>query len=100
MAHCPSCGHKLKLTDLSQFCPACGVNMRFVGFEENFYREAKYAELAQANVKAKFKRFKAAFIGSRLTIARLCVSVLPVLALLVPAGYISILLPFYEKSTT
>ena len=54
MANCPKCGHKLRLTDLSQFCPECGVNMRFVGFEENFYREAKYAELSQANVKVKF----------------------------------------------
>ena len=99
MASCPKCGHKLKLTDLSQFCPACGVNMRFVGFEENFYREAKYAELSQANVKVKFKRFKAAFVGSKLTIVRLCFALLPVLALLAPSGFISVALPFYEKKT-
>lgn len=97
MANCPKCGHKLRLTDLSQFCPECGVNMRFVGFEENFYREAKYAELAQANVKVKFKRFKAAFLGSKLTIVRLCFALLPVLALLVPNGSFSLALPFYEK---
>ena len=97
MANCPKCGHKLKLTDLSQFCPACGVNMRFVGFEENFYREAKYAELSQANVKVKFKRFKAAFVGSKLTIVRLCAALLPVLALLVPNGWFALALPFYEK---
>ena len=99
MAKCPKCGHKLKLTDLSQFCPECGVNMRFVGFEENFYREAKYAELSQANVKVKFKRFKAAFLGSKLTIVRLCFALLPVLALLAPAGYVRITLPFYENKT-
>ena len=97
MANCPKCGHKLKLTDLSQFCPECGVNMRFVGFEENFYREAKYAELSQANVKVKFKRFKAAFLGSKLTVARLCSALLPVLALLVPNGWFALALPFYEK---
>ena len=97
MANCPNCGHKLKLTDLSQFCPACGVNMRFVGFEETFYREAKYAELSQANVKVKFARFKAAFIGSKLTVIRLVAAVLPVLALLVPSGSFSLALPFYEK---
>ena len=99
MANCPKCGHKLKLTDLSQFCPACGVNMRFVGFEETFYREAKYAELSQANVKVKFARFKAAFIGSKLTIVRLVASLLPTLSLLVPSGFVSILLPFYESKT-
>ncbi len=97
MAHCPNCGKKLKLTDLSQYCPACGVNMRFVNFEENFYREAKYAELAQAQVRVKFRRFKGAFIGSRLTIIRLCVSLLPALTLLIPAGAFLLKLPFYEK---
>ena len=97
MAICPSCGHKLKLTDLSQFCPACGVNMRFVDFEKNFYREAKYAELAQAGVKVKFRRFKAAFLGSKLTVVRLCAALLPVLALLVPNGSFTLTLPFYEK---
>ncbi|MBR0509554.1 MAG: hypothetical protein IJK40_01555 [Clostridia bacterium] len=99
MASCPNCGHKLKLTDISQFCPACGINMRFVNFEENFYREAKYAELAQANVKVKFRRFKAAFIGSKLTIVRLCAALLPVLALLVPNGSFTLTLPFYESKT-
>lgn len=99
MANCPSCGHKLKLTDLSQFCPACGVNMRFVNFEENFYREAKYAELAQAAVKVKFRRFKAAFVGSKLTIVRLCAALLPILALLLPNGSFTITLPFYERKT-
>lgn len=96
MASCPNCGHKLKLTDLSQYCPDCGVNMRFVNFEENFYREAKYAELAQAGVRVKFRRFKGAFIGSRLTILRLCAALLPILALLAPSGGFSIRLPFYE----
>ena len=97
MANCPNCGKKLKLTDLSQFCPACGVNMRFVNFEENFYREAKYAELAQAQVRVKFRRFKGAFIGSKLTIIRLCISLLPALTLLIPAGAFLLHLPFYEK---
>lgn len=97
MANCPNCGKKLKLTDLSQFCPACGVNMRFVNFEENFYREAKYAELAQAQVRVKFRRFKGAFVGSRLTIVRLCISLLPLLTLLIPSGAFLLKLPFYEN---
>ena len=98
MASCPNCGQKLKLTNLSQFCPVCGVNMRYVNFEENFYREAKYAELAQAQVRVKFRRFKGAFVGSRLTIIRLCAALLPILALLVPTGGFQIRLPFYESN--
>lgn len=96
MSKCPNCGKKLKLIDISQFCPHCGANMRFINFEENFYREAKYAELAQANIKAKIKRLKGAFIGSKLTIARLVVAVLPLLTLLIPTGGYSIRLPLLE----
>ena len=96
MANCPSCGGKLRLINVSQYCPHCGANMRFVNFEETFYREAKYAELAQANVKAKIKRFKGAFIGSKLTIARLAAAFLPVLALLIPNGGFSLKLPLLE----
>lgn len=98
MAHCPKCGKKLKLTDLSQFCPACGVNMRFVNFEENFYKEAKIAELSQAAMHVKIKRLKAAFVGSKLTIARLVVMLLPIAALLLPNGSFSLHLPFLSDA--
>ncbi len=98
MASCPKCGKKLKLTDISQFCPACGVNMRFVNFEENFYKEAKLAELSQASMHVKVKRLKASFVGSKLTIARLIVMLLPLAALLVPAGSFGIGLPYKEKT--
>jgi len=97
MANCPNCGRKLNLTNLSQFCPECGVNMRFVNFEENFFAEAKYAELSQAGVRVKFRRFKGAFIGSKLTIIRLCAALLPILALLIPSGGYTLKLPFYES---
>ena len=98
MAHCPKCGKKLKLTDLSQFCPACGVNMRFVDFEKIFYKEAKLAELSQAGMHVKIKRLKAAFVGSRLTIARLVVMLLPIVALLAPNGSYTLDLPFISAA--
>ena len=98
MANCPKCGKKLKLTDISQFCPECGVNMRFVNFEENFYREAKLAELSQASMHVKVKRLKASFVGSKLTIARLIVMLLPLASLLIPAGSFSISLPYKDAS--
>ena len=94
MAHCPKCGKKLKLTDISQFCPSCGVNMRFVDFEKNFYKEAKVAELSQANMYVKIKRLKASFVGSKLTIAKLIVMILPLVSMLIPNGEFSLLLPF------
>ena len=98
MAQCPKCGHKLHLYNVSQFCPGCGVNLRFYGFEENFYREAKLAELSQAGVHIKIRRLAAAFLGTNLCIARLCVMLLPAVALLLPAATAVILLPFKSEA--
>ncbi len=90
MAVCPKCEYKLKLYDVSQYCPKCGVNINYYNFEQNFYREAKYAELSQAGFSAKIKRLVASFIGCKLTIARLCVMLLPLLSLLIPAFSINL----------
>lgn len=94
MSKCPKCGRKLHLWNVSQFCPECNCNMRFYGFAENFYKEAKYAELTNAVVHVKIRRLKAALIGSPLNIARLVVSLLPLLSLLVPAAKITMTLPY------
>lgn len=94
MSKCPKCGRKLRLTDISQFCPGCGVNMRFYNFEENFIREAKLAELSQAGLKVKLRNLKYSFSGSRLVTAKLIVMLLPLLSLLIPSGNIIISLPF------
>ncbi len=98
MAVCPKCRQKLKLTDWGQNCPHCGVNMRFYNFEENFYREAKMAELSAAKVSIKIKRLKGAFVGGALPVARLSVLLLPLLSVLVPVLQFSLKLPFTEKS--
>lgn len=94
MANCPKCGKKLHIYNVSQYCPECGTNMRFYGYTENFFKEAKLAELTQAGIHIKIRRLKAAFIGSKLTIARLATMLLPVIALLVPAGSFSMNLPY------
>ncbi len=94
MSKCPKCGRKLRLTDISQFCPGCGVNMRFYNFEENFIREAKLAELSQAGLKVMLRNLRYSFSGSRLVTAKLIVMLLPLLSLLIPSGNITISLPF------
>lgn len=100
MANCPKCGRHLKIFDVSQFCPECGTNMRFYGFEENFYKEAKLAELSQAGYHVKIKRLKASFIGSKLTIVRLIVMLFPAVALLLPAASYTFTLPMKEKTVS
>ncbi len=94
MAKCPKCGHKLKLWNISQYCPECKTNMRFYGFEEKFYRDAKNAELAHAAFHIKVRHFKGALVGSKLMIARLALSLLPVIVLLLPAGSFHFEMPF------
>ncbi len=96
MANCPKCSKKLTVFDVSQFCPACGVNMRFYNFEENFIREAKYAELSQAGLKVKLRNLKYSFSGSKLITAKLIVMLLPLLSLLIPSGNINIAAPFIQ----
>lgn len=94
MANCPKCGKHLHIYNVSQFCPECGVNMNFYGYAERFTKEAKMSELSMANVHVKIKRMKAAYIGSKLAIARLCVCLLPAVAFLVPAGRFGFCIPF------
>lgn len=94
MANCKKCGRKLSIFDISQFCPGCGVNMRFYNFEENFIREAKIAELSQAGLKVKVRNLKYSFSGSKLVTAKLIVMLLPLLSLLIPSGNIVISMPF------
>ena len=93
MAKCPKCGKKLRIFDVSQFCPSCSVNMRFYNFEENFLREAKLAELSQAGLKVKLRNLRYSFSGSKLVTAKLIVMLLPVLSLLIPSGSFSVSAP-------
>ena len=97
MSTCPKCQKKLKITDIGQSCPHCGVNMRFYNFDKTFVEEAKMSELSMANVHIKLRKFKAALIGSKLAVARLVLAFLPVISLLLPVGKISIDIPFASQ---
>ena len=94
MAKCPKCGKTLHLYNMSQFCPHCKINVSMYGFEENFYREAKLAELSTAVWSVRIRHLKAAFIGSKLTILRLVAAVISVATLLAPAVDYSVRLPY------
>jgi len=100
MAKCPKCGRKLTLFDWKPNCPACGVNLVYYGMEERLMAEADKAEAEHARTQKKIDRLKAAFIGSKLTIIRIVLSVLPIAALLLPLASISYNGPFIEATTT
>lgn len=96
MATCPKCGHKLKLTDWKPECPECGVNIVYYGMEERLLDDADSAEAEHARFQQKLDRLKASFIGSKLTIARIVLSLLPIGALFIPLAKISYCGPFLE----
>ncbi len=96
MAQCPNCKQKLRLTDISQNCPHCGVNMRFFGYDTRFYHDAKEAELSNARVHVFVRTMKAALVGSRLAQLRLAAAFLPAISLLAPIARASVNFPFMQ----
>lgn len=84
MAKCPKCGRKLTLFDWRPNCPGCGVNLVYYGLEDKLLDEADAAEAEHAKLQKRIDRLKASFAGSKLTVARIVLSLLPVVALLIP----------------
>lgn len=100
MANCPKCGRKLTLFDWRPNCPGCGVNLVYYGLEEKLLDEADAAEAEHAKLQKRIDRLKAAFIGSKLTIARIVLSLLPIVALLIPLCEVTFKAPFMGEKTT
>lgn len=89
MAKCPKCGRKLTLFDWRPNCPGCGVNIVYYNLDERLQDEADVAEAEHARLQKRIDRLKASFIGSKLTIARIILSVLPIATLLLPLANIN-----------
>lgn len=100
MAKCPKCGVKLHIWNIKAECPKCGVNIANYDWENRLEQDAKEAEIAFAKLRETLKRFKYSFVGTKLRIARIPVSVLPLFSFLLPLGVISVSLPFYSEKIT
>ncbi len=100
MANCPKCGRKLTLFDWRPNCPGCGVNLVYYGLEEKLLDEADAAEAEHARLQKKIDRLKASFVGSKLTIIRIFLSLLPIAALLIPLCTVTFKAPFMAEKTT
>ncbi len=83
-ATCPKCGRALHIWNWKQDCPSCGVNMIGYDLQARLLRDADQAETEFARVQPYFDRGKASYVGSGKTIARLCCSILPLFAVLLP----------------
>lgn len=101
MANCPNCGRRLGIKDWRQTCPGCGVNLILYDRQERLMKEADIAEVQHFHFQKKIDRVKAAFIGSKLAITRLFVSLLPLIPPFLPliaGGKLSAPLPAAEGS--
>lgn len=83
-ATCPKCGHDLRLWNWRPNCPYCGVNMVQYRMEERLQDDADKAELEYAVFRPKLDRCKAATIGSKFAVLRLCCALLPTAAFALP----------------
>lgn len=100
MAKCPKCGRRLTLLDWRPNCPGCGINLVYYGMEERLMDEADAAEAEHAKTQKHMDRLKASFIGSKLTIVRIILSVLPIAALMLPLCSVTYSGPFIEQTTS
>lgn len=100
MAKCPKCGRRLTLFDWRPNCPGCGINLVYYGMEERLMDEADAAEAEHAKTQKHIDRLKASFIGSKLTIVRIILSILPIAALMLPLCSVTYSGPFIEQTTT
>ncbi len=97
--YCPKCNYKLKITDWKPECPKCGVNVMYYGIEDRLREEADRAEYQHAKSQPKFDRLKFSLIGHPLSIVRIVLGLLPIVATLLPMGTVNYILPYLEKST-
>lgn len=97
MAKCPKCNRKLHIWDVKAECPGCGVNIANYDWENRLEQDAIEAEAAFAKMHKTLARFKYSFIGTKLRIARIPISVLPLLTFLLPLGTIAVSVPFYDS---
>ena len=96
--HCPKCGGEIPFYDLKPNCKHCGVNIRYYTQESKLMRDAKRTELEGAAARMIIARVKAAFIGSKLAIARLVFTLLAAAALVAPFGGVKFMLPLFDRS--
>ncbi len=99
-SYCPKCGYKLSMIDVKPECPICGVNLVYYGMEDSLKKEADEAEYEHALSQPRFDRLKAATIGSSVSIIRLVIGFLPLIATLLPMGKVTVSLPYFTETVT
>lgn len=100
MARCPKCDRKLHIWDVKAECPGCGVNIANYDWENRLEQDSIEAEAAFAKLHETMRKFKYSFVGTKLRIARIPISVLPLFSLLLPFGTMAVSIPFCDEKIT
>ena len=100
MAKCPHCAAKLHIWNVKPECPRCGVNIANYDWENRLEKDAAEAEEAFAKLHDSLNKFKYSFVGTKLRIARIPISVLPLFSFLLPLGFAKIDIPFHSETVT
>lgn len=94
--NCPKCGTHISNFNLKPNCEHCGVNILLYIQEKSLEEDAKRTELEFASARIILAKVKAAFIGGKLPIARLVVTLLCVAALLIPFADAAVSTPAFS----
>lgn len=98
MANCPNCKKHLRIVDWKQKCPHCGANIVLYDMQERLMQDADKAEVQYYYFQKKIDRLKAAFVGSKLSVARIFTSLLPIAGLFLPIVKCNFSEPLSEMS--
>ena len=90
MAECPNCKQKLHFRNVKAECPHCGANIHNHNWEERLDEDAKLREEAYFKMNTKLHKLKFATIGTPLRIARLVLSVLPIVGFVLPLAALTL----------
>lgn len=97
---CPKCGAALKIYQMSPYCKKCGVHLMFASFEGQFEKDRRIAEMSMANFRYSMVKLKSAYKGGLAQKLRIAFAFIPLIALLLPLGSVSVHTPVYEAGFT
>ena len=90
MATCPNCGKKLRLIDWRPECPECKVNLNYYKANERLLEDSEKVEIEHAKSQPRTDRVKYATVGSKDSIVRLVLFIIPLVSLFLPIFFISV----------
>ena len=96
--NCPKCGVKIGTFDIKPNCKNCGVNIFYYSQENELRHDAKVTELDFASARLLVAKIKAAFIGSKVAIARMVFLFVCIGMLVIPFANVKVSIPLYEES--